>query len=149
MSMCILTISCLTMSNLHKRTDLTFQVPTEYCYLQHQILLSSLETPTALFPLWPSCFILSEAISSSLLFSSSILDGFQPGELSFGVISFCPFIQFMRFLGQVYWGSLAFPPSVDHILSELSAMTCPSWVALHSMAHSFIELCNPICTTRQ
>ena len=29
---------------------------------------------------------------------------------------------------------------MDHILSELSTMTCLSWVALHSMAHSFIEL---------
>ena len=27
-----------------------------------------------------------------------------------------------------------------HILSELSTMTCSSWVALHSMAHRFIEL---------
>ena len=26
------------------------------------------------------------------------------------------------------------------VLSELSTMTCPSWVALHGMAHSFIEL---------
>ena len=129
--------------------DLTFQVPTEYCSLQHQILLSSPETSTALFPLWPSRFILSEAISSSLLFPSSILDAFQTGELSFGVIYFCPFIQFMGFSGQVYWGSLAFPSPVDHILSELSAVTCPSWVALHRMSHSFIELCNPICTTRQ
>ena len=29
---------------------------------------------------------------------------------------------------------------MDHILSELSTMTCPSWVALHGMAHSFIDL---------
>ena len=29
---------------------------------------------------------------------------------------------------------------MDHILSELSTMTCLSWVALHGMAHSFIEL---------
>ena len=29
---------------------------------------------------------------------------------------------------------------MDHILSELSTMTHPSWVALHVMAHSFIEL---------
>ena len=29
---------------------------------------------------------------------------------------------------------------VDHVLSELSTMTCPSWVALHGMAHSFVEL---------
>ena len=29
---------------------------------------------------------------------------------------------------------------MDHILSELSTMTRPSWAALHGMAHSFIEL---------
>ena len=29
---------------------------------------------------------------------------------------------------------------MDHVLSELSAMAHPYWVALHSMAHSFIEL---------
>ena len=33
-----------------------------------------------------------------------------------------------------------FPSPVDHILSELSTMTGPSWVALHGIAHSFIEL---------
>ena len=125
--------------------DLTFQVPTEYCSLQHQILLSSPETSTALFPLWPSRFILSEAISSSLLFPSSILDAFQTGELSFGVIYFCPFIQFMRISQQVYWDGLPFPLPVDHVLSETFAMTHLSWVALQGMAHSFIELCKPLC----
>ena len=34
----------------------------------------------------------------------------------------------------------AIPSPVDHILSELSTMTRPSWVILHSVAHSFIEL---------
>ena len=29
---------------------------------------------------------------------------------------------------------------MDHILSDLSTMTRPSWVALHGMAHSFTEL---------
>ena len=29
---------------------------------------------------------------------------------------------------------------VDHVLSELSTMTCPFWVTLHAMAHSFTEL---------
>ena len=33
----------------------------------------------------------------------------------------------------------AAPSPVDHILSELSSMTCPSWLALHGTAHSFIE----------
>ena len=30
--------------------------------------------------------------------------------------------------------------AVDHVFSELFTMTRLSWVALHSMAHSFIEL---------
>ena len=29
---------------------------------------------------------------------------------------------------------------MDHVLSELFTMTHPSWVALHGMAHSLIEL---------
>ena len=36
------------------------------------------------------------------------------------------------------WFAILF--SVDHVLLELSTMTYPSWVALHNMAHSFIEL---------
>ena len=54
------------------------------------------------------------------------------------------FLQFTRFSGHVYWGGLLFPSPVNHILSELSAMTCLSWVALHGMAHSFIGLCRPL-----
>ena len=46
----------------------------------------------------------------------------------------------MRFSWQVYWGNFPFPPPVDHILSELSTMTCPYWVAIYGIAHSFIEL---------
>ena len=36
------------------------------------------------------------------------------------------------------------PSPVGHILSELSTMTRLSWVALHGMAHSFIELDNTV-----
>ena len=54
------------------------------------------------------------------------------------------FIQFMRFSRQVHWGGLPLPPLVDHVLSELSAMAHPSWVALHGVAHSFIELRKPL-----
>ena len=35
-------------------------------------------------------------------------------------------------------------PSSGSTLSELSAMTCLSWVALYGMAYSFIELHNPL-----
>ena len=48
------------------------------------------------------------------------------------------FILFMGFSRWDYWSCLPFP--VDHILSELSTMTRPPWVALHSMAHRFTEL---------
>ena len=46
----------------------------------------------------------------------------------------------MGFSRQEYWSGLPFPSPVDHILSELLTMTRLSWVALHGMAHSFIEL---------
>ena len=45
----------------------------------------------------------------------------------------------MGILRQKYRSSLPFPFPVGHILSELSTMTHPSWVALHDMAHSSIE----------
>ena len=87
-------------------------------------------------------FILSGVISP--LFSSSILDTFWPGASSSGVIVFCLFILFMGFSWQEYWSGLPFPSPVNHILLELSTMTCPSRVALHGMALSFIELFKPL-----
>ena len=62
------------------------------------------------------------------------------GSSSFSVLSFCLFILFMGFSRQEYWSGLPFPSAAHHVLSELSTMTLASWVALHSMAHSFIEL---------
>ena len=62
------------------------------------------------------------------------------GSSSFSVLYFCLFILFMGFSRQEYWSGLPFPFPWDHILSELSTMTRPSWVALQGMAHSFIEL---------
>ena len=49
----------------------------------------------------------------------------------------------MGFSRQEYWSGLPFSPLMDLLLSELSTMTRPSWVAPHGMAHSFIELCKP------
>ena len=127
--------------------DLTFQVPTQYCSLQHPILLSPSDTSTTElhfhFGLAASFFL---ELLIVVLRSSPVTywTPFNLGDSSFGVISFWPFIQFMRFSRQVYWGGLPFPPPVGHILSELSTRTCPSWVALHGMANSFIELCKPL-----
>ena len=50
----------------------------------------------------------------------------------------------MGFSKQEYRSGLPFPSPVDHILSELSTMTHLSWVALHGIVHSFIELDNAL-----
>ena len=46
----------------------------------------------------------------------------------------------MGFSRQEYLSGLSFPSPVYHVLSELYTMTHQSWVALHGMAYSFIEL---------
>ena len=78
--------------------------------------------------------------SFSSLISSSILGIYWPGSSSFSVLSFCLFILLMWFSRQEYWSGLPFSSSVNHMFSELSTMTRPSWVALHRMAHSSVEL---------
>ena len=46
----------------------------------------------------------------------------------------------MGFSKQEYRSGCPFPSPVDRVLSELPTMTRLSWVALHGMAYSFIEL---------
>ena len=52
----------------------------------------------------------------------------------------CLLILLMGFLRQECWSSLPFPSPMDHVLSDLSTLTRPSWVVLHVMARSFIKL---------
>ena len=91
-----------------------------------------------LFLVWLCLFILSGVISP--LFSNNILGTYWPGEFIFQCPIFLPFHTVPGFMRQEYWSGLPFPSPVDHILSELSTMTHLYRVALHSMAHSFIEL---------
>ena len=56
---------------------------------------------------------------------------------------FLPFLTVTEFSRQEYYSGLPFPSPVDHVWLELFTMTHPSLVALHSVAHSFIELCMP------
>ena len=74
-----------------------------------------------------------------------MLDTFRPGKLIFQYHVFLSFYIVHEVLTASIRGGLPFPPPVDHILSELSTMTHPSWVALHGMAHSSIELYKPLC----
>ena len=140
MSMFTLAISSLTTSKLPWFMELTFQVPIQYCSLQDWTLLLLPVTSTTgccfCFGSIPSFFL-------ELFLHWSPVAYWAPtnlGSSSFSVLSFCRFILFMGFSTQEYWSGLPFPSPVGHVLSELSTMTCPFWLALHSMAHSFIEL---------
>ena len=136
MSMFTLIISCLTTSNLSWFMDLTFQVPMQCCSLQHRTFsITSHIHNWVLFLLWFSLFILLELFLHWAYWAPTNLQ-----SSSFSILSFCLFILFMGFSKQEYWSGLPFPSSVDHIVSELSTVTHPSWVALNDMAHSFIEL---------
>ena len=109
-----------------------------FASLQHQTLLPSpVTSATGYFLFWLRLFILSGVISP--LFSSSILGIYQPGEFLFQYPIILPFILFMGFSRQEYGSGLPFPSPVDYILSNLSIMTCPSWVAPQAWL-SFIEL---------
>ena len=77
--------------------------------------------------LWLHPFILSGVTSP--LISSSILGTYWPGEFLFLYPIIFPFILFMGFSRQEYWSGLPFPSPMDHILSDLSTTTRPSWVA--------------------
>ena len=79
-------------------------------------------------------FILSGVISP--LISSSMLGTYWPGEF----IIHCPIFLPFHIVHEVLKARILVPFPVDSILLELSTMTCPSWVALQGMAHSFSEL---------
>ena len=140
MSVLTFAISCLTTFNLliYWFMDLTFSFLCNIAlysigfYFHHQ-------SQTVLF-----CFVLFFALAPSLHFFLDLFLHSSPvaywastdlGSSSFSVISLRLFILFTEFSRQEYWSCLPFPSPVDHVLSELSTMIHPSWVA-----HSFIEL---------
>ena len=109
-------------------------------FLQQLTLLPSPVTSTA-----GRCFHFSSVFSFFMmlfLHSSPVAywARMDLGRSSFSVTYFFLFILFMGFSREEHWGSLPLPSPVDHSLSELSTMTCLSWVALHGMAHCFIDL---------
>ena len=119
----------------------------QYCSLQHWSSLSLTGTSTT------KCHFCVGRAASFLLkllvlgLCSSPVAHWTTSNLggSFsGIIFLCPFILSMGFSGQEYWSGLSFPPPENHILSELFTMTCPSWMALHDIAHSFSELHKPL-----
>ena len=134
-----LATSCLTTSNLPWFMDLTFQVPMQYCSLQHRTLLL-LPVPSTTG--YCFCFGSIPSFFLELFLHWSPVAYWAPTDLrssSFSVLSFCLLILFMGFSRQEHWSGVPFPSPVDHILPDLSTMTRPSWVAPHAWL-SFTEL---------
>ena len=108
MSMFTLAISCLTTYDLPWFMDGP-NIPSSYAILFFTAADFTFTTRHShtwtLFPLWLSLFILSEAISP--LFSSSILDTYQPGGVHLSVsYLFCVFILFVGSSRQEYSSGL-------------------------------------------
>ena len=91
MSTLTLVIPRLTTSNWPWFMDLTFQVPMQYCSLQHRALLLSPVPSTSVycFFLWLHPFVLYGVISP--LISSSTLGTYRPGEFLFQYPIILPF----------------------------------------------------------
>ena len=134
MSTFSLAISCLTTSNLPWFMDLTFQVPMQYCSLQHQILLLSPVPSTTgyCFMLWLHPFILSGFISP--LISSSILGTYRPGELLFQYPLILPFHTVHGVLKAriLKWFAIPFssgPHSLRSLHHDRPVLGCPAGMA--------------------
>ena len=140
MLMFTLAISYLTTSSLPWFMDLTSQVFMQCYSLRHRTLLLS---PVPSTTRYCFCFDSISSFFLELFLHCSPVAYLAPTDLgssSFSVLSFSFFKCSWGSQGKNIWSGLPFPSPVDHVFSELSTMTVPSWVALHGMTHSFIEL---------
>ena len=146
MPMFTLAISCLTTSSLPWFVDLTFQFPIQYCSYSIGLYFYHQTHPHVDMVSTCGCYFCFGSASSFLLelflcsFPVAFWAPIDLGSSSFSVISFCLFLPLFWFSRQDCWSGLPIPSPVDHVLSELSTMTRRSWVALHGLAHSSIEL---------
>ena len=107
--MFIFAISCMTASNLSWFTDPTFQIPMQYCSLQHRTLPPSPFTSTT-----EHCFRFGSASSFFLelfllFFSSSILGIYWPGDFIFQCHIFLPFHTVHGTLKEIIFKCFAIP----------------------------------------
>ena len=122
MLMFALTISCLITFNLPWFMDLTFQVPMQYCSLQHQTLLPSPVTSTTG---WCFCFGSVSSFFLELFLHWSPVACRAPTDLgssSFRDLSFC--------LSYFSWGSQGKNTEVAcHSLLQwtMSCQNSPRW----------------------
>ena len=138
MSKFILTMSCLTTSNFP--WFMGPNLPDSYAILlQHQTVLSPPVTSTA-----GCCFCFGSASSFPLeLFLHSSPVAYQTPTYWVLIFQCHIFFTFHTVHGilkarVLKWFAIPFSSALH--FARLSTMTRPSWVALHSMAHSFTEL---------
>ena len=145
-----LAISCLTTTNLPWFMDLTFQVPIETLFFRawdFTFTTGHIHNWVS-FPLWPSCFIHSGAISNCPpLFPSSILDTFQPGGLIFWCHMFLPFytvhgVLVARILEWFAIPSSSRPHFVRTLHHNPSVLGGPT---RHGSWFHWVGLCNRLC----
>ena len=126
--------------------DLTVQVPIQYCFSWHWILLLSPDTSTTGYHIrfgLVASFILGLLV---ILLCSSPEAYWTPSDLGDSSL-----VSYLFGLWYSSWGShgkytgvVCTPSSCEsRFVRTLWQMTHPSWVALHGMAHSFIELYKP------
>ena len=144
-----LPISCLTTSNLPWFKDLTFQVPMQYCSLQHQILFAPPDTSTTEHHF---CFGPDASFFLGLLviavYSSPV--AYWPRQLLtqgahllvsyLSAFSWCLWGSWVKNTGVVAISSFSGPHFVRTLHYDLSILTGPAW----HMAHSFTELHKPL-----
>ena len=124
--------------NWTKLMELAFQVPMQYCCLQHQTLLLSPVTSTSecCFS-FGSVFILSGVVSP--LISSSISGTYRPGEFIFQCPISLPFHTVHGALKAriLKWFAIPFssgPQSVRPLHHDLSILGGPTWHGLVSLS---------------
>ena len=107
--------------------DVTCQVPMQYCSLQHQTLhLSPVISTTGYW----FCFGSIPSFFLEWFHHWSPLAYWAPTDLGrFSLVSYHFGFSYCSWGSQGKNTEVPFPSPVDHILSDLSTMTRPSWVA--------------------
>ena len=144
MLMFTLDISCLTTSNLPWLVNLKFLV--YYAILLFMALNLTFITrniPNSVsFLLWPAASHFLELMSNCLCpVAYWTYSNLARGRARLPVSCLLLFYTVHGVLAARIPEWFDIPIQVDHVLSELFTLTLPFCVTLHSMAHSFIELC--------
>ena len=129
-------LSITNSQSLLKLTSMESVMPSNHLILCRPLFLPSIFPSIRVFSNesilhigWPKYWSFSFSISRFNEYS---------GLLSFRIECFDQAPLSVGFFRQEYWSGLPFPSAVDHILSDLSTMTHPSWVAPRAWL-SFIE----------